>query len=150
MPSTDRWIVVDVPVEEAFEFVADYRNTTRYQKHFSRFEPVGEPLSGLGLTVDVRGRFKGLPVRSTLRIIEFVRNERIVSRSVAHLKSAAEWHFSDLGGQTRVRFVATYDWPVPIPSRALRKRIEQEIDAMTESSLRTLKRLLEAGEGGLV
>jgi len=144
MPTTDRWILVDVPVEKAFEFVADYRNTTRYQKQFSRFQCLGEPTYGLGLTVDARGRFRGLPIRSTLRIVQFVKHELIVSKSVAHFKSTAEWRFTPVEGKTKIRFVASYDWPVPIPGRTLKRMIEAEIEAMTESSLRELKRLLES------
>lgn len=144
MPAVDRSILIEAPVEAVFAYVADWRHTTKYQRQFSRFEPIGEPTSGLGLTVDARGRFKGLPIRATLRIVEFVTGQRIVSRSVAHLKSSAEWHFAREGNGTRVRFLACYDWPVPILSVRFRRMVEAEIVAMTESALRELKRLVEA------
>ncbi len=144
MPTIARSILVNAPIEEVFQFVADYRNTPKYQRQFSRFEPVGEPTHGLGLTVDARGRFKGLPIRAKLRITEFVENERIVSRSVEGLKSAAEWEFGREGDKTRVTFTASYSWPLPILSRAIRKMLEAELIAMTEASLRELRRLVEA------
>lgn len=143
MLRTDRFILIDAPLETAFEFVADHRNTTSFQKNFSRFEPLGSPTYGLGMTVDARGWVKGIPVRATLKITEFVKNERIVSRSVAHLKSTAEWHFARVDGRTRVRFVASYELPVPILSGSLRERIRVEVDAMAQATLRELKRLLE-------
>ena len=143
MPSVDRNIWIDAPAEKVFRFVADYRNTTRYQRHFSRFQPVDSQAWGLGMTVDARGRFRGLPVHARLTITEFVENRRISSRSVAGLKSSAQWSFADEDGGTRVRFVASYDWPVPVLSGAMRRTIERSIVAMTESSLRELKRLLE-------
>jgi uncharacterized membrane protein len=145
MPSTDLSILIDAPLEAVFDFVADPRNTVKYQREFSTFEPVGHPPRGLGMTVDARGKFKGLPVRAKLRIVEFVPNERIVSRSVAFLKSRAEWHFSVEDGKTLVRFVAQYDWPVPLPARAMSWLLENEIDAMAEDSLRRLKLLVEEG-----
>jgi uncharacterized protein YndB with AHSA1/START domain len=143
MPSTDLSILIDAPVEAVFEFVADPRNTVRYQREFSTFEPIGQPRRGLGMTVDARGKFKGIPVRARLRVVEFVPNERIVSRSIAFLKSRAEWHFAEEEGGTLVRFVAQYDWPIPLPARAMSWLLEDEIEAMTEASLRRLKRLVE-------
>lgn len=143
MPAVDRSILIEAPLEAVFEYVADWRHTTKYQRQFSRFDPIGEPIYGLGLTVDARGRFKGLPIRATLRIVEFVENQRIVSRSIAHLKSSAEWHFAQEGHRTRVRFIARYDWPIPVLSGPLRRLVQVEIVAMTESALRELKRLVE-------
>jgi uncharacterized protein YndB with AHSA1/START domain len=143
MPSTDLSILIDAPVQRVFEFVADPRNTVRYQREFSHFEPIGTPRYGLGMTVDARGKFKGIPVRTKLRIVEFVPHERIVSRSVAFLKSRAEWHFSEEEGKTLVRFVAHYDWPLPLPRWSVGRILEHEIEAMTELSLRRLKQLVE-------
>lgn len=144
MPVIERSILIDAPIEEVFEYVADYRNTLKYQRQFSKFEAVGQPAYGLGLTVDARGRFKGIPIHSKLRITEFVKNERIVSRSIEGLKSDVEWSFAGEGTQTRVRFTASYAWPVPILSKTLRRVLEAELASMTESSLRALKRLVEA------
>ena len=135
MPHTDLNILIDAPVERVFRFVADPHNTTRYQRQFSRFEPVGSPQYGLGATADARGRFRGIPVRARLRIVEFVPNKRIVSRSIAFLKSTAEWHFDEEDGKTRVRFAANYDWPIPILGGTIRRMIEEEIDDMAEDSL---------------
>lgn len=148
MPVIERSILVDAPVEEVFEFVADYRNTIQYQRQFSRLEPVGEPTYGLGLTVEARGRFKAIPIHARLRITEFSKNERIVSKSVEGLKSEAVWSFAPEGSQTRVTFTASYGWPLPILSGALRRMLLAELAVMTESSLRELKRLVERKRRG--
>lgn len=144
MPTIDRSIHIDAPVEKVFRFVADYRNTVRYQRQFTKFEPVGGPMAGLGLTVDARGRFKGVPIHTRLRITQFTENERIVSTSVGGLKSDAEWLFSTEDGGTRVQFRATYAWPIPIPNGAIRDMLKAELVSLTEDSLRRLKRLVES------
>ncbi len=144
MPEIARTILIDAPVGEVFEFVADPRNTIQYQRHFSRFEAVGEPTYGAGLIVDARGHFHAIPIHTRLRIVEFVKDERIVSESIAGLKSRSEWSFAQQGEGTRVTFIADYDWPIPILSGMLRRRLEAELAAMTESSLRKLKKLTEA------
>ncbi len=143
MPAIERSILVNAPVGEVFAFVADYRNTIRYQRHFSRFDPVGSPTYGLGLTVEARGHFKGFPIRTKLRVTEFVDNELIVSKSVEGLRSEAIWSFAPENGGTRVTFSASYAWPIPVLSGAIRRMVTAELASMTESSLRELKRLVE-------
>ncbi len=144
MPAIERSILVNAPVQEVFDFVADYRNTTRYQRQFSRFEPVGEPAYGLGSIVEARGRFKGIPMHARLQVTEFEKNQRIASKSVEGLKSTAVWSFAPEGDQTRVTFTASYTWPIPILSGAVRRMLQAELASMAESSLRELKRLVEA------
>ena len=144
MPSLDRWIWVSAPLAYVFSFVADYRNASRYQHQFTRFEPLPGLEYGLGATAEARGRFRGFPVRARLKIVEFVEGRRIVTRSIGGMKSSAEWDFLEEKGGTRVRLLASYEFPVPVPSRTLRKIVESEVASMTESSLRELKRLIEA------
>ncbi len=144
MPTVSRYILVRMPVEKVFAFVADPRNTTRIQREFSRFEPIGEPAYGLGMAVDARGSFKGFPVRAVVRVTEFVKNERIVSVSTEGVASRAEWVFSPDEDGCRVQFTASFEWPVLLPSLALGRMAEEELTRLTESALRQLKRLVEA------
>ncbi len=144
MPHTDQSILVDAPRHKVFDFVADYRNTTKYEKHFSRLDLMPGPIRGIGNTVDARGWFRGIPVRSKLRIVEFAEDQRIVSTSVAGLKSWLEWDFADEDGKTRVRLFASYSFPIPFIPRNVRESVAQEVKAMTTASLLELKRLLES------
>ncbi len=146
MPQTDQSILVDAPRHKVFDFVADYRNTMKYERHFSRVDLAPGPTRGVGNTVDARGWFRGIPVRAKLRIVEFVENERIVSRSIAGLKSSLEWDFSDEDGKTKVRLFASYSFPIPFIPRHLRESVAEEVKAMTSASLRELKRLTESDE----
>ena len=144
MPNTAQSIFIDAPVGEVFEFVADYRNIVRFEKHFSKVERQPGPAYGTGMVLDCRGRFRGVPVRVKLRVIEFVENRRIVSQSIAGLKSLLEWDFSEEDGGTRAKLFANYGWPFPLIPKHLKDSIREEIDEMTADSLRELKRLIEA------
>jgi uncharacterized membrane protein len=146
MLQADQSILVDAPRQRVFAFVADYRNAMKYERHFSRLDLVPGPTSGIGTTVDARGRFRGIPVRAKLRIEEFVEGQRIVSRSVSGLRSSLEWNFAEEGRQTRVRLVTRYSLPVPFVPRQVRESIHEEIQAMTRASLKELKRLLEVDQ----
>lgn len=148
MPRTEQSILVVAPRHKVFAFVADYRNTMKYEKHFSRVDLAPGPSRGIGTTVEARGWFRGIPVKAKLRITEFVEDERIVSRSVAGLKSSLEWGFADEQGKTKVRLVASYAFPFPFIPRQVRESVAQEVQTMTTASLRELKRLLENEESG--
>ncbi len=143
MLQTDQSILVNAPLHTAFAFVADYRNAIKYERHFSKLDPLPGPRQGYGTTLDARGRFRGIPVRSTLRIVEFVEDERIVSRSIAGLHCSLEWDFGEENGRTRVRLVAKYALPLPFVPRTVQASIEREIQAITTESLLELRRLLE-------
>lgn len=146
MPTIDQSLLVDAPRHEVFGFVADYRNVTRFEKRFTRVARLPGAPYGLGLTLDARGWYRGVPVRAKLRIVEFVPDKRIVSRSVAGLKSTLEWDFTDEAGGTRVRLVTGYDWPLPLIPRHLKESIANEVASMAADSLRELKRLMESGD----
>lgn len=143
MPVVSRSVLIRAPLPVVFAFVADYRNTTRFQRQFSRFEPVGEPTHGLGMKVDVWGHFKGFPVRTVLRVTEFVENKRIVSESTEGLRSRSEWRFLPEQEGTRVQFSATFEWPLLPPSKILERMAEEELAVLAECALGELKRLLE-------
>ncbi len=146
MPRTDHTVLVMAPLSEVFEYVADYRNVAKFEKRFSRVEPLPGPRYGLGTTLDTRGWFHGVPVRAKLRTTEFVENQRIVSNSISGLKSTLEWEFAEENGGTRVKMAASFDWPLPLIPRHIKEAIQEEVREMTAASLCELKRLLESGD----
>lgn len=148
MPVFDRSFLVAAPVRQVFDYVAEPRNTMRYQKQFTSFEVADNTPRGVGMEVDARGRFHGIPVRTRLRMVDFVQDELIASQSVSGLKNSSQWRFTPGAGGTQVRFTARYEWPLPILSRRLRTRIEEELASMTDDSLRTLKALIESSPVG--
>ncbi len=56
-------IKVNAPVEQAFAYIADWRNATKVQTNFSSFKPVDADALGPGVVVAVKGRFHGLPIK---------------------------------------------------------------------------------------
>lgn len=147
MPNTAQSILVNAPVHDVFEFVADYRNITRFEKRFSRVVRLDGPDHGLGMTLDAKGRFHGVPVHARLQVVEFAQDRKIVSRSLAGLKSLLEWEFSEEGGATRVKLFANYGWPFPLIPKQVKDSIRVEVEEMTAESLRELKRLVEDERG---
>src|SRR5688572_21240847 len=61
LPIVSSSAVVGATAEEAFNFVADYRNIPRLQPQFSSATLVSEQARGLGAVVALDGRFHGVP-----------------------------------------------------------------------------------------
>lgn len=140
-------IEIAAPVEAVFDFVADYRNALEWMAGFERFHPVGSVTRGIGAAVRASGRVMGMPVETTLRIVEFEENERIVSVSETPVSSRSVWRFSPTATGTLVEFVGEYDFPgANVPFIA--NRVVQELKAMTRQTLENLRRRCEARSGG--
>lgn len=140
---------IAAPVEEVFEFVADYRNALDYMAHFQSFRPVTRHTYGLGAEVLAAGRLHGVPIATRLRVVEFEKNRRLVSVSNHGLRSTSAWSFEPYGGGTRVTFVADYALPrVPLAGKLLGGLLDEEIRAGTRRTLEKLKLVLERRQNG--
>ena len=135
---------IAAPVEEVFEFVADYRNALDYMDHLHTFRPVTRHSHGLGAEVWAGGRLHGIPISTRLRVTAFEKNRRLVSVSSHGLRSTSTWSFEPNNGGTRVTFVAEYALPkVPLAGRLLSGRLDDAVRVGTRRTLENLKRVLE-------
>ena len=138
-------IDIAVPVEVAFDFVANPHNGLKFMPNFTKFQPVGLPDHGKGAKVEAAGTMFGVQYRTTLEIIEFVQNERFVSRSTEGVKSTSTWQFKSLpDGGTEVTFASDYSLPGGFLGRFMDKLVmEKEIERNTVQTLVNLKKILE-------
>src|SRR5438552_15638207 len=109
MPRVERSATIAVSPEDAFDFVADPANALRWMHNFSRFEPEDPTRRGVGARVTATGSVMGVPITTTLEIVELDRPRRLVSRTTGRLKSQSAWEFAPVEGGTRVGFVGGYD-----------------------------------------
>lgn len=144
MLRVERSIDIFAPIERVFAYVADYRTALRWMHNFTRFEPLpGTPTSGLGAQVAVTGTAFGFPVSTTLEIIEFVPERRLVSRSTGRIRTSSEWSFAPTESGTRVTFQSSYDLPAFVERLVGREEIQRELLGGADQSLANLKRDLE-------
>jgi ribosome-associated toxin RatA of RatAB toxin-antitoxin module len=142
--------LVPVTAQEAFSFIADYRNIPRLQPHFASARLMSAEEKGVGAEVELEGRFHGMPMRVRNRIIAYVEPVRHVSVSEGTVMSRSTWEveqLSDVPPSTRVTLTVDYKlrdgrgllgglgaalWPI----------FNREIEGMTNDSLRRLRELL--------
>src|SRR5438876_8211747 len=111
MPRVERSAAIAVEPAVAFDFVADPRNALRWMHGFTRFEPEDPGHVGVGTRVKAGGTVMGIPITTTLEVVELERPRRLVSRTSGRLKSLSTWLFAPEGAGTRVSFVGEYDVP---------------------------------------
>lgn len=146
MAEITKSIDINVPVDVVFDFVANPHNTIKYSPNFTKFEPTGSKERGLGAIVEATGTFMGLNIKTTLEIVEFEENVKLVSRSIGGVKSMSVWQFKPLpdGSGTEVTFTSDYTVPGSKIGWLLDKMLMQkDVERTTIESLVNLKRLLE-------
>jgi ribosome-associated toxin RatA of RatAB toxin-antitoxin module len=153
VPTVSASAVVPVSAEEAFEFVADYRNIPVIQPQFVSATPVSEREWGLGAIVELKGKFRGMPMLVHNRIITFTPPLRLVSISEGSILSRSTWEFEELSSDppsTRVTLTLDYSLRKVMGGlfmgvgSALWPLFHREIQSITDESLRRLKSCLAA------
>jgi len=64
----------NIPVEEVFNFVADYTNSPKYTEPLVSFKPTTKIERGNGVQFDMAGESFGIPFQSELEVADFVEN----------------------------------------------------------------------------
>jgi ribosome-associated toxin RatA of RatAB toxin-antitoxin module len=111
MPAVAAEIVVPASAEKIFDFLADYRNIPGLQPHFTEVKLASDHERGLGAVVELRGTFRGMPMRVRDRIITFSPPRRLVSISEGTVTSRNTWELSpseENPEQTRVSLKIDY------------------------------------------
>lgn len=145
MPSCKMNIPVDCRLEDAFEYVADYTNFKDFIPMFLETSSVGLVSYGPGTSLKTTVMLGKVEVATTLDLVEFVKNKRIVYKSSSGVKSRVMWEFSQLGRQVLVTWI--YDCEVPpglTRGGSEQGAIEKELHDSAARSMDLLKWILES------
>lgn len=88
------------PVSAAFEYVADYRNTTKYLHGLSKFDPVNDRLRGLGAVFDGMLRLGPVAMSSRVEYVDWEETTLIRAKAIEGLDTCFTYRFSP-GGEER-------------------------------------------------
>lgn len=144
MISCQRRIAINVRVEDAFEYVADWRNFQGFLPMFSQIEASSVVQYGVGTTLDTMLALGRVEVRTSLNITDFIKNQRIVIKASKGIRMRTEWEFKDLGGRCMIMFSFDYDLPPGLAFRQDQKEaMEKDLESSACRSMELLKWLLE-------
>jgi uncharacterized membrane protein len=103
-------VEISRPAADVFEFVDDYRNSTRYIVGMSEYKPTTQQTSGKGSKFKFVKKTTGLPdIKSEIEITDWQRGKKITFKSVAGFENGGTYTFIDRGDRSVVRLSNTYD-----------------------------------------
>jgi hypothetical protein len=136
-------IVINRPVEEVFDFVADERNEPRYNSQMRRAEQVTEGPIGVGTRYRAELVSMGRPVQMDIEFTGHDRPRRLASTThVSFMETRGGLAFDPIPGGTRMR------WSWEVQPRGILKLMGPLAAGMGRRQERRIwtgfKRLLEA------
>lgn len=134
---------IDAPVETVFAYVDDYRNTTKYMKDLTKWQPVGSQTHGKGSHFEVAMKAGPKVLDSDVLITQWTENKVIAWVSQSGFKQTGKWAFKTRPGGCEATFDMEYDFPGGIAGKVLAKAAEPFVKMNIESSVDELKRQTE-------
>ena len=148
MRDVELTVTVEAGSAACFAFIADHTNTPRFMRGIQRYEPIGSKSQGKGARFVTVAQVAGRSIESELEITGWSDGKQMVATSVKGPKTRGSWTFARRDDST-TDITLKYEFEVPgilrlVPSRVIEATVEGEL----KKSLRKLKTLIEAEEGG--
>jgi uncharacterized membrane protein len=134
---------IDAPVETVFAYVDDHRNTTKYMKDLTRWQPNGAVTHGKGARFAVAMKAGPKLLESTVLITQWTENKVIAWVSESGFKQTGKWAFTAKGGGTEAVFDMEYEFGGGLAGKVLGKAAEPIVKMNIESSVDELKKQTE-------
>jgi len=143
MPHIEREIVINRPVDEVFDFLADGRNEPQYNPHMLRAEQTSTGHIGRGTQFRTEVTTRGRSMEMVYEITAYERPQRLAGRTIkGPIDVQSTETFDSVPGGTHFR------WVMELESRGIFKLMSPLVARMMGRNLDTLlaniKRLLEA------
>ena len=133
-------VEIDAPVEEVFEYAADWRRWTEWFEGVSGFEPTTEITEGNGARYAYRAKMFGIPAKVETEIHDYEENvgwRGVGTRGIPH---TTHWIFKGGGEASSFTYAMDYEVPVPLIGGLLDALfLKREWRRIIDSSLENLK-----------
>jgi hypothetical protein len=140
---------IDCTIEDAFEYVADWSNLKNFMPMFLEMKPVSLVSYGPGTSLETVMVLGNIQIVTTLDLVEFLKNKRILYKATQGIKSKISWDFASLGDKTLISFSLEYEIPPGLVNRDVeREAIEKELQGHANQSMELLKWVLESQGSG--
>lgn len=143
-----RSLIIRCPVDKAFDFVSDWQNLKSIMSNILDINPVSFVQSGPGAAFDTVFKVGGANILTTLEVIEFMKDKRMMLKSRQGLKIVGGWELKPTKEGVNVTFSLQYDFPPGLIRNERDKTIvEKDFDEAANQSLELLKWVLESQTG---
>ena len=145
VPEITSTTTVAASPEAVFDFIDHWPNAMRYLKRMVRWDPVDPNNTGVGGVFNVGVQAGPSRLNGRLKVTEHERPHKIAFKSLDGPRVDGAWTITGADGSTRVVLHAFYEPPGGLIGRVVASFIRQNAQNDLDSSLRELKRLIEAG-----
>ena len=112
---------------------------------FMDVKPISLVQYGPGTSLETVLVLGKVEVMTTLDLVEFLKNKRILYKATRGIKSKISWDFAPLGDKTLVSFVFEYEIPPGLVNRDSDKEaIEKELATLAVQSMELLTWVLQS------
>jgi ribosome-associated toxin RatA of RatAB toxin-antitoxin module len=145
MPLSKWNLEVECAIEDAFEYVADWRHYKDFIPFFLDLKVTSAVEYGPGTSFETTVALGKVEIVTEFSVIEFLKNKRILLKAYRGVKSKAAWDFKQVPRKTLVSFSFEYEIPPGLVSRPHeREAIEKELQEHADNSMNLLKWVLES------
>ncbi|MBM4159704.1 MAG: SRPBCC family protein [Ignavibacteria bacterium] len=107
-------ITIEAPVDQVFNYAADYRKWSEWFEGVSDFKLTTQITQGNGARYAYKARVMGLSAPVETEIHDFVQNRGWTGISTKGLAHRTRWSFEPSGNGTKFTYAMEYQLPVPL------------------------------------
>ena len=143
METVEKSIIINAPPEKVFEYIDDPMNDPEWMIGMVEVHEV-EGLPGVGRHFHWTFKMVGIPLKGQSTTIEHVPNRRTVTESQGGVSSTWAADVEPEGEGTKLTMKVEYAIPVPVLGKLAEQLISKQNQRNLESSMETIKEMLEA------
>jgi uncharacterized membrane protein len=137
---------VTCKIEDAFEYIAEWTNLKDFMPMFVALKPVSLVMYGPGLSLEATMVLGKVEISTTLDLVEFLKNKRIMYKSMRGLKAKVIWELKEQPGD-KTLLLSSFEYEIPpglVRGNSEREAIEKELEGLVNQSMNLLKWVLES------
>lgn len=143
MAKIEKTIVINAPVEKIFTYISDPANLPSIWPSMEKVEDIVQLPNG-GTSFKWIYKMAGMHIEGASETIEFVANQRVISKSKGGIESTFTWEFKPEAGGARVNLQIEYSVPIPVLGKLAEVVIIKQNDHEADLLLVNLKAKMEA------
>ena len=143
MAKAEKTITINAPVEKVFSYIDEASNLPEIWPSLVEVTDV-QRLSNGGRSDRFVYKMAGIRLKGTSEDIEYIPNQRIVTKTKGGAESTQTWLFQPEAGGTKVTFKVEYTVPIPVLGKLAEAVIVKMNDREGDLILANLKARMEA------
>jgi ribosome-associated toxin RatA of RatAB toxin-antitoxin module len=142
MAKLTKSITINAPVEKVYEYVSDSKNLPEIWPSLIDTQDIKQLPDGK-TTDKFTYKMAGIKLEGTT-LSEYVKNEKIISKTEGGAKSTQVWTFEPEGAGTKVTFEAEYTIPIPVLGKLAEAIVVKMNEREGDTIMSNLKDRMEA------